>query len=185
MPKAFTALEKNILAAKGLTPALLKKLNKAGVNTRDDFKTIGDAKTLSDLVPGVSKEIASAVLQWAIGASGSVTGTQTGSLVIESPDAVYCTYCRTKQPKDYHSGDLCISCGKQAEPILTCYWCAASGPGKFCRQCGAEFVSTFELDLAVVLKREGLPKDEIPKRLSGMSAADKEALWGRVRKTRG
>jgi hypothetical protein len=186
MAKAFTVLEKNILASKGLTPALLKKLVKAGVATREDFKTVGDAKTLKDLVPGISIEIARAMLSWASGGGSAVaTGGGSGPLVIESPDAVYCSFCRTKQPKDYKSGDLCVSCGKQAEPILTCYWCAASGPGKFCRQCGAEFVSTFELDLAVVLKREGLPKDDIPKRLAGMSASDKEALWGRVRKSRG
>ncbi|MEK7414016.1 MAG: hypothetical protein AAB263_11940, partial [Planctomycetota bacterium] len=81
--------------------------------------------------------------------------------------------------------DLCGACGKQAEPIRACYWCAASGPGAFCRQCGAEFIATAELDLAIHLKREGQSKEEIPKRLKAMSAADKEALWGRVRKTRG
>jgi predicted amidophosphoribosyltransferase len=105
--------------------------------------------------------------------------------MVESPDAVYCVHCRTKQPKDYKSGDLCVSCGKQAEPILSCYWCSSSGPGKFCRQCGAEFVATSELDLAIHLKREGLAKDEVPTKLRAMSVADKEALWGRIRKTRG
>ena len=105
--------------------------------------------------------------------------------MLDTSDAVYCVHCRTKQPKDYKSGDLCVSCGKQAEPILACYWCSASGPGKFCRQCGAEFVATAELDLAILLKREGLPKDEVPRRLKGLSAAEKDVLWGRIRKTRG
>lgn len=186
MAKAFSTLEKNILASKGLTPALLKKLAKAGVATRDDFKTVGDAATLVDLVPGVTKSVATAVLQWANGAAAVHGGSGgSGTVMVDSPDAVYCIHCKTKQPKDYHSGDLCVSCGKQAEPMLSCYWCSSSGPGKFCRQCGAEFVPTFELDLAVHLKREGLAKDEIPKRLASMSAADKEALWGRIRKTRG
>ena len=186
MAKTFTPLEKNILKSKGLTDAQLKKLAKAGINTREDFKTVGDAATLADLVAGVTKDVAAAVIAWATGGSAPTTGGGSGgAVVVESADAVYCIHCRTKQPKDYNSGDLCVSCGKQAEPILSCYWCSSSGPGKFCRQCGAEFVVTSELDLAVHLKREGISKDEIPKRLKGMSAADKEALWGRIRKTRG
>ena len=184
MAKAFTALEKNILKSKGLSDAQLKKLAKAGINTREDFKTVGDAATLADLVAGINKDVAAAVIAWATGGAAS-GGGGGGGVVVESPDAVYCIHCRTKQPKDYNSGDLCVSCGKQAEPILSCYWCSSSGPGKFCRQCGAEFVATSELDLAVHLKREGLSKDEVPKRLKTMSAADKEALWGRIRKTRG
>ncbi len=183
MAKTFTALEKNILKSKGLTDAQLKKLAKAGINTREDFKTVGDAATLADLIAGINKDVAAAVIAWATGAA--VGGGGRGNVVVESADAVYCIHCRTKQPKDYNSGDLCVSCGKQAEPILACYWCSSSGPGKFCRQCGAEFVATSELDLAVHLKREGLSKDEIPKKLRSMSAADKDALWGRIRKTRG
>ena len=95
---------------------------------------------------------------------------------------VYCVYCKTRQPKDYKAGDLCPSCGKQAEPVLSCYWCNASGPGKFCRQCGARFVPTGELPLALLLKREGVSKDEIVVKLENMSDADKDALWGRVRR---
>jgi hypothetical protein len=184
MAKTFTALEKNILKSKGLTDAQLKKLAKAGIHTREDFKTVGDAATLADLVAGISKDVAAAVISWATG-NAAASSSGGGSVVVESADAVYCIHCRTKQPKDYNSGDLCVSCGKQAEPILSCYWCSSSGPGKFCRQCGAEFVATSELDLAVHLKREGLSKDEIPKKLRSMSAADKDALWGRIRKTRG
>lgn len=175
MAKTFSPLEKNILKSKGVTDALLKKLQKAGIKSREDFKTVGDAATLADLVPGLSAGVAEKVLAWVGG----------GKVIVDSADVVYCVHCGTKQPKDYKSGDLCTSCGKQAEPILSCFWCSSSGPGKFCRGCGAEFVATAELDLAILLKREGLPKDEVPKRLKTMSAAEKEVLWGRVRKGRG
>jgi len=183
MAKGFSTLEKNILKAKGLTAAHLQKLLKAGIRGREDFRTVGTAATLSELVPGLRSEVAQAVMAWAGGDSGD--GTPPGKVVIDSSDVVYCVHCKTKQPKDYHSGDLCISCGKQAEPILACFWCSSSGPGKFCRQCGAEFVPTAELDLAVLLKRDGLPKDEVPRKLKSMSPAEKDALWGRVRKSRG
>ncbi|MBV8881687.1 MAG: hypothetical protein JO332_17150 [Planctomycetaceae bacterium] len=147
---------------------------------------MGDAGTLAELVAGITKDAAAAVMAWAVGgAAAGAGGGGSTSVTVDSPDAVYCIHCRTKQPKDYNSGDLCVSCGKQAEPILSCYWCSASGPGKFCRQCGAEFVATSELDLAIHLKREGLSKDEVPKKLMGMSAAEKDALWGRIRKSRG
>lgn len=185
MPKTFSALEKNILKSKGLTDAQVKKLAKAGINSREDFKTVGDAGTLADLVAGLSKDAAAAVMAWATGGAAPAANGGGGNVVVESADAVYCIHCRTKQPKDYNSGDLCVSCGKQAEPILSCYWCSASGPGKFCRQCGATFVATSELDLAIHLKREGLSKDEVPKKLMGMSGAEKDALWGRIRKSRG
>ena len=182
--KGFSTLEKNILKTKGLTDAQLKKLAKAGINSREDFKTVGDAATLADLVAGITKDVAAAVIAWAGGGAAPSAGGG-GGVVVESADAVYCIHCRTKQPKDYNSGDLCVSCGKQAEPILSCYWCSSSGPGRFCRQCGAEFVSTSELDLAVHLKREGLSKDEVPKKLKAMTAAEKDALWGRIRESRG
>jgi len=182
MAKTFSPLEKNILKSKGVTDALLKKLLKAGIKSREDFKTVGDAATLAELVPGLSTAVAEKVLAWA---GGTASGGGGGKVVVDSADVVYCVHCGTKQPKDYKSGDLCTSCGKQAEPILSCFWCSSSGPGKFCRGCGAEFVVTAELDLAILLKREGLPKDEVPRRLRAMSAAEKEVLWGRVRKGRG
>ena|SRR5436190_5784592 len=187
MAKTFSALEKNILKTKGMTDAQVKKLAKAGINSREDFKTVGDAATLAELVAGLSKDAAAAVMAWANGGAAPASGGGGGTpgVTIDSPDAVYCIHCRTKQPKDYNSGDLCVSCGKQAEPILSCYWCSASGPGKFCRQCGAVFVATSELDLGIHLKREGLSKEEVPKKLMAMSAADKDALWGRIRKSRG
>jgi len=183
MARTFTALEKNILKSKGLNDAQIKKLLKAGIKGRDDFKTVGDAATLAELVPGLKADVARAVLAWALGGEAAAAGV--GKVVVESSDVVYCVHCRAKQPKDYKSGELCVSCGKQAEPILSCYWCSASGPGKFCRQCGSEFIATAELDLAIQLKRDGLPKDEIPKKLKSMSAADKDLLWGRIRKSRG
>ena len=186
----FSTLEKNILKAKGLSDAQVATLIEAGVGSRADLQTVGDPATLAELVPFIDPLVAGKVMEWATGqaqtktaaASGTVVG---GNVVLDSADVVYCVHCSAKQPKDYKSGDLCISCGKQAEPILSCFWCSASGPGKFCRTCGAEFVPTAELDLGVLLRHEGLPKDDIPKKLRGMSAEDKDVLWGRVRKMRG
>ena len=67
MAKSFTTLEKNILKSKGLTDAQLKKLAKAGINTREDFKTVGDSATLAALVAGITKDVAAAVIAWATG----------------------------------------------------------------------------------------------------------------------
>ena len=183
--KSFTTLEKNILKTKGLSDAQIGKLAKAGVSSKDDLRTVGDAATLASLVKGISSDAAAAVMAWAGVAGAATSNGGGGAVVVDSSDVVYCVHCKTKQPKDYSSGDLCVSCGKQAEPILSCFWCSASGPGKFCRACGAEFVSTAELDLAVHLKREGNPKDAIPPKLRGMSAAEKDVLWGKIRKSRG
>ena len=185
MGKAFSTLEKNILKAKGVTDALLKKLVKAGIKGKADFKEVGDAATLSELVPGLSKADAAKVLSWAAGAgSDDAPAKPGGKVVIDSADVVYCVHCGAKQPKDYKSGDLCGACGKEAEPVLSCFWCSATGPGQFCRQCGAEFVPAAELDLAQLLKREGIAKDDVPKRLKAMSDDEKKTLWGRIRKSR-
>jgi len=189
MATAFTALEKKILQAKGLDDAQVGALAKLGIASKSDFATVGDAATLCQLMPELDAAVAGDVMAWATGAASPSTapsaGGPSGQIVVESPDVVYCVHCKTKQPKDYSSGDLCTSCGKQAEPILSCYWCTSSGPGTFCRQCGAEFVPTAELDLAVLLKREGLAKDAIAVQLKSMAQADKDVLWGRVRKSRG
>jgi len=189
----FTTLERNILKAKGLSDEQVTALTIAGVGSRSDLQTVGDAETLAELLPEIDPDVAAKIMEWATGhahtktaAAGVAGGTVVGgNVVLDTADVVYCVHCGAKQPKDYKSGDLCISCGKQAEPILSCFWCSASGPGKFCRSCGAEFVPTAELDLAVLLRREGLPKDDIPKKLRGMTAEDKDILWGRVRKMRG
>lgn len=188
MADTFTALERNILKAKGVSDAELELLIKAGVSSRANFQTVGDVGTLLSLVPEMKAEVAQGVMQWATGAA-AMPQTQgpvsSGPVLVDSADVVYCTHCKAKQPKDYKSGDLCFSCGKQAEPILSCFWCSAAGPGKFCRSCGAEFVPTGEFDLAVLLRREGLPKDEIPKKLRTMDHVEKDDLWGRVRRSRG
>ena len=180
MAEPFSTLEKNILKAKGLSDTHIKALGKAGVNSRAGFQLVGDVTTLMELIPKIDEAVARRVMEWA-GVQPAATAVATRA-VIDSSDVVYCVHCGSKQPKDYKSGDLCSTCGKQAEPMLSCHWCSASGPGKFCRSCGAEFVITAEYDLALLLKREGLPKDEISKRLTTMSAAEKDQLWGRIRR---
>jgi len=185
----FSTLETNILVAKGLTTAQLESLAGAGIASRADLQTVGDAATLLELVADIDPDTAAKVIQWATGRaveSKTVPApAPTASVVFDSADIVHCIHCGARQPKDYKSGDLCTTCGRQAEPILSCYWCSASGPGKYCRACGAEFIPTAELDLGVLLRREGLSKDDIPNKLRSMSASDKDALWGRVRKQRG
>jgi hypothetical protein len=198
MAEAFTTLEQTILKAKGLTDEHLAGLAAVGITTKSDFATVGSAATLREVMPTIGADVADRVMAWAIGAamagdaSPGSTGVAAnaaagtgGRVVLDTSDAVYCVHCQAKQPKDYNSGDLCVNCGKQAEPTESCYWCASSGPGKFCRSCGATFVPTAELDLALLLRRDGLAKDDIPKRLAEMSPADKDALWGRVRHARG
>src|SRR6185369_7017316 len=153
--------------------------------------TVGDAGTLCELISGLDPAIAGKVMDWATGntqakaAVASAPPAVASNVVLEAADVVHCIHCGARQPKDYKTGDLCLSCGKQAEPIYPCFWCSASGPGRFCRSCGAAFVPTAELDLAILLRREGLPKDDIPPRLRAMSPEEKDVLWGRVRKMRG
>jgi len=185
-------LETKILGAKGLTAEHLEALSAAGVSSKDELKVIGDAATLRELVPEIDVEIAERIMNWATGqavatgrAMPSGANAAGGKMLLDTTDVVYCVHCSAKQPKDYKSGDLCIACGRQAEPILSCFWCSASGPGVFCRSCGAKFVPPAELDLALLLRQEGLPKDEIPRRLASMTQADKDLLWGRVRRSRG
>lgn len=187
----FPLLERTILKAKGLTEENLVSLASAGVASKADFATIGTFETLIEIMPDLTPEVARKVMEWAIGHAAPVQGATTvdsgatNKVVIDSADITYCVHCKARQPKDYKTGDLCPSCGKQAEPVQSCYWCGQSGPGKFCRGCGAEFVPLAEFDLAVLLKREGLPKDDISKRLSSMTTAEKDILWGRVRRVRG
>jgi hypothetical protein len=183
---AFSTLEKNILKAKGLSDDGVERLIAAGVEARSDFRTVGDAATLAALLPGTSADVAAAVMAWALAGEPKAGGGGAPTTVtVESADIIYCVHCSAKQPKDYKSGDLCTSCGKQAEPIYACYWCSSSGPGKFCRQCGSEFLPTADLDLGLLLKHEGVAKEEVPRRLAAMSQAEKDVLWGRVRKLRG
>ena len=177
----FTLLEQNILIAKGLTAGQLNELAAAGVLAKADFATVGDAATLREVLPSLDEAVAAKVMEWALG----VPAPKGEKLVLDSPDVVYCLHCDARQPKDYKTGELCPSCGKQAEPVQSCYWCSSSGPGKFCRGCGAEFVPLAEYDLAILLKREGVAKEEISRRLKGMSSAEKDVLWGRVRRIHG
>lgn len=180
----LTLLERNILKAKGVTDAQLDAFPFLGIAAKTDFAIIGDAATLAQL-SGLELEVATAVMQWALGVAPTATTTTAPQpVIVDSADVVFCVHCKARQPKDYHPGDLCPQCGRQAEPVLACFWCGSSGPGKFCRQCGAEHVLAGDLELALQLRRDGLPKDEIPKRLAGMSVADKEALFARARKGR-
>jgi len=176
----FTPLQKNILAGKGMTPKQIERLVAKGVHSKADLKQVGDAATLAELV-GVSAEVAGRVMAWGLGAEKAAIPAND-QIVVASADIILCVHCNTKQPKDYKSGDLCVACGKQAEPIMACFWCGAKGPGRFCRQCGAEFVPTAELELGILLKREGVAKDEIPVRLRSLSKTEKDVLWGRARR---
>jgi hypothetical protein len=195
MSTPFTALESNILKAKGLSDQQLADLSELGISGRADFLTIGSPETLLELLPGLSGEVAARVLSWALPTTGREEPTpgsepQAGApmvsqaLIINSSDSTYCVHCQAKQPKDYSVGDLCPNCGLQAEPIETCYWCGASGPGRFCRNCGAAFVITAELPLALLLRREGVAKDDIPAKIGAMNEAEKQVLWGRIRRSR-
>ncbi|MBS1834383.1 MAG: hypothetical protein JST65_16830, partial [Acidobacteria bacterium] len=173
--------ETNILKAKDLKEAEIAALVDTEENSRDALQNVGGTATLLELVPSLDAAAAQKVMEWAVGVKPAIGG---GNVVLDTSDVVYCVHCGAKQPKDYKSGDLCSSCGRQAEPILSCHWCSASGPGKFCRSCGAEFVAPAEYDLALLLKREGLPKDEIATRLKNMTPAEKDQLWGRIRRSR-
>ena len=176
----FTPLHRNILVSKGMTAKQIEQLVAKGVRSRPDLKEVGDAGTLADLV-GVSRKVADRVMAWGLGTENTAAPAKD-KIVVESADIVLCVHCNTKQPKDYKSGDLCVACGKQAEPVMACFWCGAKGPGRFCRQCGAEFLPTAELELGILLKREGVAKEEIPARLRSMDKQAKDVLWGRARR---
>lgn len=189
---SFSILENNILRVKGLTDEHLQQLTGLGILSKDDFQTIGTFATLLELLPDLDPETARRVMDWALPTATPSPAAfapearhdREGPLVINSSDSVYCVHCHFKQPKDYTPGDLCPNCGLQAEPIETCYWCGSSGPGRYCRVCGAAFVGTAELPLAMILRRDGVARDDIPPRLQSMTPGEKEALWGRVRRAR-
>lgn len=186
----FTTLEQTILKAKGLTEEQLAALGVLGVNAKSDFAVIGSAGTLLEVMPSLDPAVAEKVMEWAVGAQPiaappQVAGLEAGRVMVDSADIVYCLHCHARQPKDYKTGDLCPTCGKQAEPVQSCYWCSHTGPGKYCRGCGAEFVPLAEYQLAILLKREGLAKEEIAPRLKSMDQAGKDALWGRVQRIHG
>jgi hypothetical protein len=195
MATEFTLLERNILKAKGLSEEQLAALGEMGVQSRADFEQIGNVVTLLELLPELDPDVAVRILDWVlpstsagIAASGAAGNALPAAppqpIIVESADVVKCTNCGHKQPKDYTPGDLCVNCGRQAEPIEQCFWCGSSGPGRFCRSCGATFVRTSDIALALLLRREGLSKDEIPRRLAEATAEEKEEMWGRVRRAR-
>ena len=200
MPSEFSALELNILKIKGLSEAQLVYLAEIGVTKREDFSTVATVETLLELMPDLEHDVAARVMAWAGVTTATTTeipapvkdelggyssSTYGGKVVLDTSDSVFCVHCGTKQPKDYSPGDLCPNCGRQAEPIESCYWCGSSGPGKYCRSCGATFVSTADLQLALMLRRDGLSKDDIPHKLADLSPSERDALWGRVRRARG
>jgi hypothetical protein len=187
MATEFSLLERTILKAKGLTEEQLASLGEMGVQGRADFEQIGTVLTLLELLPDLDPGVATRVLEWALPAAPiAVASAPVGlpTITVDASDAVYCTNCNHKQPKDYTPGDLCVNCGRQAEPIEQCFWCGASGPGKRCRNCGAKFVPTAELSLALLLRRDGVAKDDIPRRLLDATPEEKDELWGRVRRAR-
>ena len=187
MSEGFSKLESTILKSKGLSDEQLVLLSEVGIGSKADFHTIGDAATLADIT-GLSAEVADKVMHWALGVPSAPTKLAEPApvapnqpIIVDGSDVVYCQHCQTRQPKDYKSGDLCPNCGKQAEITQTCYWCAHVGPGQFCRNCGTKFVPFAELELAVQLRREGYPKDDIASKLEAMSQVDKDTLWARIR----
>ena len=180
MSDTFSTLEMNILESKGLTNENIEAIQKAGIAGKADFVTVGDAQTLSD-VSGIEITVAENVMNWALGKSAvTVTPTTPANIVVDSPDIVKCLHCKAKQPRDYNSGDLCFSCVKQAEPVETCYWCGTTGPGSFCRSCGASHVSIVDFDIAILLKQEGVAKDEISVKIAAMDDATKKAHLSRA-----
>jgi len=187
MAAEFSVLERNILKAKGLTEEQLTTLVEMGVQSRADFEQIGTVLTLLELLPELDPGVATRLLEWALPPAQVVAASAPAAaptINVDASDAVYCTNCNHKQPKDYTPGDLCVNCGRQAEPIEQCFWCGASGPGKRCRNCGAKFVPTAELSLALLLRRDGVAKDDIPRRLLDATPEEKDEMWGRVRRAR-
>ncbi len=185
----ISKLMNKILKSKGLNDEHITALEEAGISEKTDFEMVGDAQTLVDIT-GLDEQTSLNVMEWALGTQkasqndtkSEASSIQQGSIVIEGADIIKCVHCGARQPKDYKSGDLCLSCGNQAEPVLSCYWCLNSGPGKFCRACGAEFVPSADFELALYLKREGESKSAIGNLVRNMSLSEKEKLWAKIRR---
>ena len=85
MATEFSVLETNILKAKGLSPDQVAQLSAAGINSREDLQTVGDAGTLVELATGLDPAIAEKVILWATGraearaAVASVRAAQTAT----------------------------------------------------------------------------------------------------------
>ncbi|MDR7128822.1 hypothetical protein J2X69_001154 [Algoriphagus sp. 4150] len=190
--KKINKLVANILKAKGLSEEQLEKLEEVGIYNREDFEIVSDAATLSEIL-SLETEVSKKIMEWALGRSltfqspSQSTPTiqeSSGPIIVESSDVVKCVHCGTRQPKDYKTGDLCLSCGNQAEPVLNCHWCLSTGPGKFCRSCGSEFVTSSDYEIALLLKREGESKNNIVSMIKSLTAQEKENMWAKIRKSR-
>lgn len=129
MADSFSQLEKNILKMKGVTDGQLLAMAAAGINSRADFATIGDAATLAALLPDLKPDVAEAVMSWALVRAGAPVAAPSAlsprvarsdkpaahGIVLDTPEAVsYCTHCQTQQSKEYKSGDICAACGQKA-----------------------------------------------------------------------
>src|SRR5262249_53560670 len=139
---------------KGLTDADLKNLTAVGIRSKGDFRTVGDAATLAELIH-IPLTIAEKVMWWGLGPASPSSSDQVEPV----------------EPTSHANGSN-----------LTCFWCSSSGVGKICKKCGAELVPTEELALALLLKREGIAKEDISPKLKMLSPEEKEQLWGRVRR---
>lgn len=101
MDTEFTPLEKTILKAKGLSEDQVAALTQAGIGSREDLRTVGDAQTLGDLVSGIDPEIAARVMEWAVGHSQNKAApapATAGGVVLEAADVVHCVHCGARQP---------------------------------------------------------------------------------------
>lgn len=186
--KKIPKLLANILKSKGLGDDHIAILEDAGISGKADFEFIGDQQTFMDIT-GLDEEVSRKVMEWAVGKPKQVSQeTQPEEnrqqIIVEGSDVVKCVHCDTKQPKDYKTGDLCLSCGNQAEPVLNCHWCLSAGPGKFCRECGSEFVGSSDFEIALYLKREGESKNAIVNMVKNMTGQEKENMWAKVRRAR-
>lgn len=185
---SISKLLSNILRSKGLDDDHIEALEESGITEKEDFKLIGDYQTLMDMT-GIDEEISINVMSWAVGLpiekeTQEERAESKGSIVVESSDIVKCVHCDAKQPKDYKSGDLCLSCGNQAEPVQNCHWCLSSGPGKYCRSCGSEFVGSSDFEIALFLKREGESKSAIVSKVNEMTPLEKDNMWAKIRRSR-
>ncbi|GAA0893850.1 hypothetical protein GCM10009122_35300 [Fulvivirga kasyanovii] len=188
--KKIPKLLVNILKSKGLNDDHIALLEDAGISSKADFEFIGDPQTFMDIT-GLDEEVSQKVMEWAVGSKKQAQQEakpeeqqSQQQIIVEGSDVVKCVHCGTRQPKDYKTGDLCLSCGNQAEPVLNCHWCLSSGPGKFCRECGAEFVGSSDFEIALYLKREGESKNAIVNMVKNMTAQEKENIWAKVRRSR-
>lgn len=178
-----------ILKSKGLNDDHIAILEEAEICSKNDFEFVGDHQTLMDIT-GLDEEVSLKVMEWAVGSPKAVqqdkdaVRSEQQHIVVEGADVVKCVHCDTKQPKDYKTGDLCLSCGNQAEPVLNCHWCLSSGPGKFCRECGSEFVGSADFEIALFLKREGESKNAIVSMVKNMTPLEKDNMWAKVRRAR-